>query len=60
MVAKTFSSTKMYQDKIAEKYPGRKIFETPIGFKYICESDAGWRDILAWAEEESGGIGTKL
>jgi phosphomannomutase len=55
-VAKTFSSTKML-DKIAEKY-GRKIFETPIGFKYICELMLE-RDILLGGEE-SGGIGTKL
>ena len=55
-VAKTFSSTKML-DKIAEKY-GRKIYETPIGFKYICELMLE-RDILLGGEE-SGGIGTKL
>jgi phosphomannomutase len=55
-VAKTFSSTKML-DKIAEKF-GRKIFETPIGFKYICELMLE-RDILLGGEE-SGGIGTKL
>jgi phosphomannomutase len=44
-------------DKIAEKF-GRKIFETPIGFKYICELMLE-RDILLGGEE-SGGIGTKL
>ncbi len=55
-VAKTFSSTKML-DQIAEKY-GRKVFETPIGFKYICELMLE-RDILLGGEE-SGGIGTKL
>jgi phosphomannomutase len=55
-VAKTFSSTKML-DKIAGKF-GRKIFETPIGFKYICELMLE-RDILLGGEE-SGGIGTKL
>ena len=55
-VAKTFSSTKML-DKIAEKF-GRKIIETPIGFKYICELMLE-RDILLGGEE-SGGIGTKL
>ena len=54
-VAKTFSSTKML-DKIAEKF-GRKVFETPIGFKYICELMLE-RDILLGGEE-SGGIGTK-
>ncbi len=55
-VAKTFSSTKML-DKIAEKF-GRKVFETPVGFKYICELMLE-RDILLGGEE-SGGIGTKL
>jgi len=55
-VAKTFSSTKML-DKIAEKL-GRQVFETPIGFKYICELMLE-RDILLGGEE-SGGIGTKL
>jgi phosphomannomutase len=55
-VAKTFSATKMV-DKIAEKF-GRKVFETPIGFKYICELMLE-RDILLGGEE-SGGIGTKL
>ena len=55
-VAKTFSSTKMV-DKIAEKF-GRRVHETPIGFKYICELMLE-RDILLGGEE-SGGIGTKL
>jgi phosphomannomutase len=55
-VAKTFSSTKML-DKIAAKF-GRQVFETPIGFKYICELMLE-RDILLGGEE-SGGIGTKL
>ena len=55
-VAKTFSSTKML-DKIAAKY-GRTVYETPIGFKYICELMLE-RDILLGGEE-SGGIGTKL
>jgi phosphomannomutase len=55
-VAKTFSSTKML-DKIAAKF-GRKVIETPIGFKYICELMLE-RDILLGGEE-SGGIGTKL
>jgi len=55
-VAKTFSSTKLI-DKIAAKF-GRAVFETPIGFKYICELMLE-RDILLGGEE-SGGIGTKL
>ena len=55
-VAKTFSATKMV-DKIAKKF-GRRVFETPIGFKYICELMLE-RDILLGGEE-SGGIGTKL
>jgi phosphomannomutase len=55
-VAKTFSSTKML-DKIAAKY-NRRLYEVPIGFKYICEIMLE-RDILLGGEE-SGGIGTKL
>ena len=55
-VAKTFSTTKMI-DKIAAKF-GRKVCETPIGFKYICDRMLE-RDILLGGEE-SGGIGTKL
>jgi phosphomannomutase len=44
-------------DKIAARH-GRKLYETPIGFKYICELMLE-RDILLGGEE-SGGIGTKL
>ena len=55
-VAKTFSTTKMI-DKIAAKF-GRKVHETPIGFKYICDKMLE-NDILLGGEE-SGGIGTKL
>jgi phosphomannomutase len=55
-VAKTFSTTKMI-DKIAAKF-GRQVFETPIGFKYICDRMLE-NDILLGGEE-SGGIGTKL
>jgi phosphomannomutase len=55
-VAKTFSTTKMV-DKIAAKF-GRKVWETPIGFKYICDRMLE-SDILLGGEE-SGGIGTKL
>ncbi len=55
-VAKTFSVTKMI-DKIAAKF-GRRLFEVPVGFKYICELMLE-RDILLGGEE-SGGIGTKL
>jgi phosphomannomutase len=55
-VAKTFSTTKMI-DKIAAKF-GRKVWETPIGFKYICDRMLDG-DILLGGEE-SGGIGTKL
>jgi phosphomannomutase len=55
-VAKTFSTTKMI-DKIAAKF-GRKVRETPIGFKYICDRMLEG-DILLGGEE-SGGIGTKL
>jgi len=55
-VAKTFSTTKMI-DKIAAKF-GRQLWETPVGFKYICERMLEG-DILLGGEE-SGGIGTKL
>jgi len=55
-VAKTFSTTKMI-DWIAAKF-GRKVWETPIGFKYICDRMLE-SDILIGGEE-SGGVGTKL
>jgi phosphomannomutase len=55
-VAKTFSTTKMI-DKIAAKL-GRKVWETPIGFKYIC--DRMLEGDIVIGGEESGGIGTKL
>jgi alpha-D-glucose phosphate-specific phosphoglucomutase len=55
-VAKTFSTTKMI-DKIAAHF-GRKVWETPIGFKYICDRMLE-NDILLGGEE-SGGIGIKL
>jgi len=54
-VAKTFSTTKLI-DKIAKKF-GRTVFETPIGFKHICELMLE-RDILLGGEE-SGGFATK-
>jgi alpha-D-glucose phosphate-specific phosphoglucomutase len=55
-VAKTFSTTKMI-DKVSAKF-GRKLWETPIGFKYICDRMLE-SDVLLGGEE-SGGIGTKL
>jgi len=55
-IAKTFSVTKLI-DKLAIKF-GRKLHETPIGFKYICELMLE-RNILIGGEE-SGGIGTNL
>ncbi len=55
-VAKSFSTTKMV-DKIAANF-GRKVWETPIGFKYICDRMLEG-DVLLGGEE-SGGIGTKL
>jgi alpha-D-glucose phosphate-specific phosphoglucomutase len=55
-VAKTFSTTKMI-DKIGAKF-GRKVWEMPIGFKYICDRMLEG-DVLLGGEE-SGGIGTKL
>lgn len=54
-VAKTFSTTKLI-DKIAKRF-GRTVFETPIGFKHICELMLE-RDILLGGEE-SGGFATK-
>jgi phosphomannomutase len=55
-VVKSFSTTKMI-DKIAEKL-GRKIWETPIGFKYVC--DRMLESDIVIGGEESGGIATKL
>jgi phosphomannomutase len=55
-VAKSFTVTKMI-DKIAGKL-GRKVWETPVGFKYICEKMLEGNILLGG--EESGGIGTKL
>ncbi len=54
-LAKTFSTTKLL-DKIAAKF-GRRVHETPVGFKYICQLMLE-RDILLGGEE-SGGIATK-
>jgi phosphomannomutase len=55
-VVKTFSTTKMI-DKIAEKL-GRRVWETPIGFKYVCDRMLE-ADVLIGGEE-SGGIATRL
>jgi phosphomannomutase len=55
-VVKSFSTTKMI-DKIGEKF-GRKIWETPIGFKYVCDRMLE-SDVLIGGEE-SGGIATRL
>ena len=52
-VAKTFSATKML-DKLAAKYSMR-LFETPVGFKYI--SDLILENEIVIGGEESGGIG---
>lgn len=52
-VAKTFSTTKLV-DKLAAKY-SLPVYETPIGFKYICDLMLS-KDILIGGEE-SGGIG---
>ncbi|MDD2851639.1 MAG: phosphoglucomutase/phosphomannomutase family protein [Desulfuromonadaceae bacterium] len=54
-VVKTVSTTRMV-DKLAEKY-GLELFETPIGFKHICELMLQ-QDILMGGEE-SGGLGVK-
>ncbi|MHB8058600.1 MAG: phosphoglucomutase/phosphomannomutase family protein [Desulfuromonadaceae bacterium] len=54
-VVKTVSTTRMV-DLLAEKY-GLELFETPIGFKHICELMLA-RDVLMGGEE-SGGLGVK-
>ncbi len=55
-IAKTFSVTKLI-DKLAAKLK-RKLHETPIGFKYICELMLEQNILIGG--EESGGIGTSL
>ena len=54
-MVKTVSTTRMV-DLLAEKF-GLELFETPIGFKHICELMLE-RDILMGGEE-SGGLGVK-
>jgi phosphomannomutase len=54
-VVKTVSTTQMI-DLLAAKY-GLELFETPIGFKHICEMMLE-HDILMGGEE-SGGLGVK-
>lgn len=54
-IVKTVSTTKMI-DLLAEKY-SLPLFETPIGFKHICELMLE-HDILMGGEE-SGGLGVK-
>jgi phosphomannomutase len=54
-VVKTVSTTRMI-DLLAEKF-GLQLFETPIGFKHICEMMLE-HDILMGGEE-SGGLGVK-
>lgn len=54
-VVKTVSTTRMV-DLLAEKF-GLELFETPIGFKHICELMLE-HDILMGGEE-SGGLGVK-
>ena len=55
-IAKTFSVTKLI-DKLAAKF-GRKLYEVPVGFKYICELMLEQNILIGG--EESGGIGTNL
>ena len=50
---RAFNTTRML-DRIAAKY-GRKLYETPIGFKYTADLMME-HDILIGGEE-SGGIG---
>lgn len=54
-IVKTVSTTRMI-DLLAEKF-GLPVFETPIGFKHICELMLE-HDILMGGEE-SGGLGVK-
>jgi len=54
-VIKTVSTTRMI-DLLAEKF-GLELFETPIGFKHICDLMLQ-RDVLMGGEE-SGGLGVK-
>lgn len=54
-VVKTVSTTRMI-DILADRY-GLQLFETPIGFKHICELMLT-NDILMGGEE-SGGLGVK-
>lgn len=54
-VVKTVSTTQMI-NLLAQKY-GLELFETPIGFKHICELMLD-HDILMGGEE-SGGLGVK-
>lgn len=54
-VVKTVSTTRMI-DLLAQKY-NLPLFETPIGFKHICELMLS-KDILMGGEE-SGGLGVK-
>src|SRR6266705_5213208 len=54
-LAKTFSTTKLL-DKIASSF-GRRVYEVPVGFKYICELMLEGNILIGG--EESGGIGTK-
>ena len=54
-VVKTVSSTRMI-DLLCERF-GLELFETPIGFKHICELMLD-NDILMGGEE-SGGLGVK-
>lgn len=54
-LAKTISTSSL-MDRIANKY-GRQLYETPVGFKHICELMLA-EDILIGGEE-SGGIGFK-
>lgn len=55
-VVKTFSTTEKI--KILADNFGLKFYETPIGFKYIC--DHMLRNDILIGGEESGGIGIKL
>lgn len=54
-VVKTIAGTSLI-DKIAQRY-SLKIYETPVGFKHIC--DLMLKEDILLGGEESGGIGFK-
>ncbi len=54
-IVKTFNLSRLI-DRMADRY-GLKVFETPIGFKYIA--DLMMKEDILMGGEESGGMGIK-